>query len=102
MYGRETLITALQCITQTAEGNAGFVRATIIEALCEVLDANPSWRDAGDALLRAMDKFRFPDVWDQIAAGRDKMFPNTARTMLVDRIKRFLARKLGPGIELAA
>jgi hypothetical protein len=35
LYGRDTLITALQCITQTADGNAGFVRATIIEALCE-------------------------------------------------------------------
>jgi hypothetical protein len=35
IYGRDTLITALQCVTQTADGNAGFVRATIIEALCE-------------------------------------------------------------------
>ena len=24
LYGRDTLITALQCITQTADGNAGF------------------------------------------------------------------------------
>jgi hypothetical protein len=37
LYGRDTLITALQCITQTADGNAGFVRPTFIEALCEVL-----------------------------------------------------------------
>lgn len=36
-YGRDTLITALQCITQTADGNPGFVKATIVEALYEVL-----------------------------------------------------------------
>ena len=49
LYGRDTLITALQCITQTADGNAGFVRSTIVEALCEVwLDIRdirwPSWK----------------------------------------------------------
>lgn len=94
LYGRDTLITALQCITQTADGNAGFVRATIIEAICEVLHENLAWRDSGDTLLRAMDKFRFADVWDQIAAGRDKMFPHTSRQMLADKIKKFLTRKL--------
>lgn len=40
-----------------------------------------------------MDKFRFPDAWDQVAAGRDKMFPSTARKMLADKIRKFLARK---------
>ena len=66
---------------------------TIIEALCEVLSEAPAWRDAGEALLRAMDKFKFPDAWDQIAAGRDKMFPSTTRKMLADKIRKFLTRK---------
>ena len=94
VYGRDTLITSLQCITQTADGNPGFVRATILEALCEVLSEEPVWRDAGEALLRVMDKFRFPDAWDQVAAGRDKMFPSTARRMLADKIRKFLVRRL--------
>ena len=81
LYGRDTLITALQC-TQTADGNAGFVRSTIVEALCEVLNEAPAWRDAGEALLRTMDKFKFGDVWDQIAAGRDQIFPSTAKKTL--------------------
>jgi hypothetical protein len=93
-FGRDTLITALQCITQTADGNAGFVKATIIESLCIVLHENPTWRDAGDALLRAMDKFKFADVWDQIASGQEKMFPNTTQKAMADRIRKFLARKL--------
>lgn len=93
LYGRDTLITSLQCITQTADGNAGFVKATIIEALCQVLHEVPTWRDSGDALLRAMDKFKFPDAWDQIAAGRDKMFPGTTCKMMADKIRRFLSRR---------
>jgi hypothetical protein len=95
-YGRDTLITALQCITQTADGNAGFVRSTIIEALCEVLHEAPVWREAGEQLLRAMDKFKFADAWDQVAAGRDKIFPSTASRMMAEKIRKFLSRRLGP------
>jgi hypothetical protein len=93
LYGRDTLITALQCITQTADGNAGFVRATIIEALCQVLHDVPVWRDSGDTLLKVMDRFKFPDAWDQIVAGRDKMFPSTTCKMMADKIRRFLNRR---------
>ena len=102
IYGRETLITALQCITQTADGNAGFVRATIVEALCQVLHDVPAWRDAGDALLRAMDKFRFPDAWDQVVAGRDNIFPSTTCKALADKIRKFLSRRLPAAAAKAA
>lgn len=95
IYGRDTLITSLQCITQTAEGNAGFVRSTIVEALCEVLHEAPEWRDAGEALLRTMDKFSFADAWEQMAAGRDKIFPSTAKKTVADSIRKFLRRRLG-------
>lgn len=102
LYGRDTLITALQCITQTADGNAGFVRATIIEAICEVLHESPSWRDAGEILLRTMDKFKFGDVWDEIMAGRDQIFPSTGRQAMAEHIRKFLKRKLGPPKKEAA
>jgi hypothetical protein len=101
LYGRETLITALQCITQTSDGNAGFLKATVIEALCQALHDVPAWREAGDALLRAMDKFSFPDAWGQIAAGRDQMFPSTTCKMLADKVRKFLSRKL-PGVAAKA
>lgn len=64
-YGRDTLITALQCVTQTSDGNPGWLKATIIEALCKTLDRRRDWRDAGDVLLRAMGEFNFPDAWDE-------------------------------------
>lgn len=92
-YGRETLITALQCITETSDGNAGFVRATTTEALCEALNGSV-WRDAGEALLRAMDDFSFPDVWGEITDGRDHIFPATVRRLFAEKITKHLMEKL--------
>jgi ParB/Sulfiredoxin domain len=54
-YGRETLITALQCVTETSNNVPGALTARLIKAICEVLDANKDWRDAGLALLEAFD-----------------------------------------------
>jgi len=92
-YGRDTLITALQCITQTSDGNPGFVRATIIEGLCLVLNERRDWRDAGGALLTAMDEFSFPDLWSEVADGRDQIFPATARKLVADKVRAFLDRQ---------
>ena len=75
------------------------MRATIVEALCEVLHESPVWRDAGETLLRTMDKFKFADAWDQISAGRDQIFPSTAKKSMADVLLKFLKRKLGPGSE---
>ncbi|ACK51706.1 ParB domain protein nuclease [Methylocella silvestris BL2] len=98
IYGPDTLIIALKCITRTAGGNASFVRATIIDALCEVLHEAPAWRDADAPLLAAMEKFSFPDVWEQISAGRDQIFPSTAKKTMADALRKFLRRRLGPSL----
>jgi hypothetical protein len=98
-FGRETLITALQCITETADGNAGFVRATIIEGLCHALHRSP-WRDAGEALLRAMDDFSFVDVWSEVSGGRDQIFPATARRLVAEKVAVHLKARL-PTPEMA-
>lgn len=54
-YGRDTLITALQCVTQTENNAPGLLVSTVIKALCDVLAAKLAWRDAGDKLLAAFD-----------------------------------------------
>lgn len=94
LYGRDTLVTSLQCITRTADGNASFVRATIVEAICLVLHENPAWREGGEALLRVMDKFSFPDAWEKVAGGRDQIFPSTAVKVFADLVRKHLSRKL--------
>jgi hypothetical protein len=76
-YGRNTLITALQCITQTPDGNPGFLRAVIIDGLCHALNTLPRWLESGEALLKAMDDFSFPDVWGEVSDGRANIFPGT-------------------------
>jgi hypothetical protein len=92
-YGDATLITALQCVTQTGDGNPGFLRATIIEALCEVLQALPKWREAGDALLKAMDDFEFADAWERAMVGRNFVLSPVVRQLLVEELTNHLNRK---------
>ena len=54
-------------------------------------------------MLRTMDKFKFGDVWGQIAAGRDQIFPSTAKKTMADTIRKFLKKRLGqsPGKDAA-
>jgi hypothetical protein len=54
-YGEATLITALQCVTQTANNQPGALTARTIKALCDVLHRNPEWRESGLGLLEAFD-----------------------------------------------
>jgi ParB-like nuclease domain len=54
-YGEETLITALQCVTQTTNNQPGTLSARIVKALCDVLDGDTKRRDSGLALLEAFD-----------------------------------------------
>ncbi|EIM30457.1 ParB/RepB/Spo0J family partition protein [Microvirga lotononidis] len=93
-YGRDTVITALQCITQTGDGNPGQVRATIIEALCDVLHSMPIWRDAGEALLRALDDFDFADMWESIISGRNFVLSPAVQDLIAERIRHHLSLKL--------
>lgn len=58
-YGRDTLVTALCCITRTGDGNVGMVRAPVVEALCAVLDGEPDWGGDLPKLLSAMQSFDF-------------------------------------------
>lgn len=54
-YGRDVLVTALMCVTETLNNRPGNLAATIIKSLCDVLASNARWRDAGEALLKAFD-----------------------------------------------
>jgi hypothetical protein len=101
-HGADILTCALRCITRTADGNAGFLRSTIIEALCLVLVEHPEWQKPEDVLLSHMQKFSFPDAWEAISGGRDQIFPNTAKTDMKARIEKHLARKFGPSSRKAA
>lgn len=94
-FGSETLIAALQCVTETGEtGNPGFLRATVIEPLCDVLHRNPKWRDAGERLLRAMDSFDFIEAWDIATEGRKTVPSVTVQMLLADAITAHLSASM--------
>jgi hypothetical protein len=96
-FGSETLIAALQCVTETGEtGNPGFVRATVIEPLCEVLNRNLKWRDAGERLLRAMDSFDFIEAWDAATEGRKTVPSVTVQMLLAEAVTSHLTANLTP------
>lgn len=97
-FGRDTVISALQCITQTSDGNAGFARASIIEGLCIALKELPLWRESGERLLRVMDSFSFPDAWSEVTEGRDQIFPSTVRQRFAEMVTSHLAKQRTPRI----
>lgn len=92
-FGRDTLITSLQCITQTSDGNPGFVRATIVEGLCIALHNKP-WRERGEQLLRVMDDFIFPDVWGEVTDHSEQIFPATVRVAFAQKVTQHLEQRL--------
>ncbi len=89
-FGSETVISALQCITQTGSGNPGFLRAMIIEPLCIVLHRNPKWRDLGERLLREMDNFDFIEAWDAAVKQRQTVPSVTTQMLLADAVAAHL------------
>lgn len=92
-YGEETLITALQCVTQTTNNRPGVLSARIIKALCTALGNDRSLRDAGLPLLEAFDTI------DLLALSNKATVDGKSRSvspiqLLIDRIRSELGRRL--------
>jgi hypothetical protein len=100
-YGPDTLITALQCVTETANNKPGILSARMIKALCSVLDENKPWRDSGSALLDAFDEIDLADI--QTASAVEAATRKVGRVAAIaDRIRAELDRCLSPRLFRAA
>jgi len=66
-YGEATLITALQCVTQTSKNQPGALSARTIKALCAVLHADTQRRDSGLALFEAFDSIDLMSIQEASA-----------------------------------
>lgn len=89
-YGREVLVGALSCITQTRKGNPGLIRAQIVEALCAVIEASTEWLNNRKALVFRMQTF---DLAAQF---------NTARTASIEsgnKVSAHLVEAIGEHLE---
>ena len=92
-YSEETVITALQCVTQTVNNEPGALSARLIKALCAVLDGDRGRRDSGLALLEAFDSINLLEL--QSASSVDASVKNINPTeALAIRIRSELGRLL--------
>lgn len=95
-YGEETLITALQCVTQTANNKPGALSARTIKALCAVLGNDPALRDSGLALLETFDRIDLMSLGNGSRTGATDEKDNLAQAMADSirlEISRLAARK---------
>jgi len=93
LYGEETLITALQCVTQTSNNQPGALSSRMIKALCDALHGDPERRDSGLALLEAFDSIDLMAIQD--ASTLDAAIKKVGRVdAMSDRILAELTRLL--------
>ena len=93
-YGEATLITALQCVTQTSNNQPGALSARTIKALCAVLHADTKRRDSGLALFEAFDSIDLMSI--QEASAVDAAMKKVGRVQaMADRIHAQLKCLLG-------
>ncbi|HEY2532701.1 MAG TPA: hypothetical protein VGJ20_33010 [Xanthobacteraceae bacterium] len=95
-YGKETLVTALQCVTQTANNRPGMLSARMIKALCGVLDQDRERRDSGLALFEAFDTIDLTALQNaaSVDAAVKKIAPAQALAVHIQsELDRLLAQK---------
>lgn len=88
LFGAEVLVMALSCVTRTQQGNVGYLRKSIINALCAALESEPEWQESR-ALLRVMERFSFSGAW-QTAAQASIIERCSVESKLVDLISNHI------------
>jgi hypothetical protein len=94
-YGRDVLVTALQCVTETSNNEPGMLTGPLIKALCEVLGSNAAWRDAGEALLRVFDDISLESANDAAALMVGSNRGLSRQAALVKILTHELTHRLG-------
>lgn len=101
-YGRDTLVSALQCVTQTENGKrGGLLVEAVIRSLCGVLSDNVAWRDSGEALMSAFDDIDIAAELDR-ARCAPKPLGRTVTMELTGRLRRKLSDRTTAATRLAA
>jgi hypothetical protein len=96
-YGRDTLVTALQCVTQTDNNVAGILVSGVIKALCALLHDNIAWRDSGSRLLSAFDEIDIEQLLEQSRLQAKPKGTSTAMA-LGARLKAALLPFMAPAL----
>lgn len=94
-YGRDVLIAALSCITQTRKGNPGMIRQQIVSALCAVLEAERELLKDVKALIFRMQTFDFAGQFNT-ARARSIETGEKVTTLMIDAISGHLEPEAAP------
>ena len=70
LYGREVVVQALFCVTETENNLPGRLAAANIKAICSVLAVHARWRARGEGLLRAFDDIDLEIEMDEARVTR--------------------------------
>jgi hypothetical protein len=90
-YGQNTLITALQCVTQTTNNQPGVLSARMIKALCVVLHGDRELLNSGLALLEAFDAIDLIAL-QSVASGKGGVSDISAVERIAHQIRSELRR----------
>jgi hypothetical protein len=99
-YGKDTLITALQCVTQTTNNKPGALTARIIKSLCSLLAGDPALRDSGLALLDRFDRIDLIALSNEAVVEANAKKTDAVETLCL-RLRRELEAQIADG-KLAA
>lgn len=93
MYSAAHLTTCMRCITKTGL-NVGVITEPVVKALCQVLDAEPSWKQSEAALHAAFREFKFAqEVHAAEVLAKQKHMQ--VATVLAMRLFEYLDAELG-------
>lgn len=95
LYGRDTLVTALQCVTETSNNVPGILTACVIKSIGMVLGDHPDWRDAGGVLLDAFDTIDLETGQIEARSKAARMRGVVASDLLQAAIIEHLEQQLG-------
>lgn len=95
LYGRDTLVTALQCVTETSNNLPAILTACVIKSIGMVLGDHPEWRDAGGALLDAFDGIDLESAQIEARSKSARMRGVVASDLLQAAIIEHLDKRLG-------
>lgn len=94
-YARETLITALQCMTMTETNHhPGVISGFAVRALCQVLDKHRDWRDAGEALFAAFEEIDIAEAEERSRVAAALRKGATTSVILAELVEAELAQRM--------
>jgi hypothetical protein len=94
--GRAVVVAALELVTRTGSGNAGMLKASIIEGFCDVYSENPKWLKAEEEVRRIVHRVSVKEILAR-AIRRQADNPGSLRNHIAVVLADVIRETLGDG-----